>query len=504
MEIELPDGTVLDAPDDADPAVVAKAYIAKQGRTASDAASARTDPSLYNKRDAFQKLLLQNASVAARTAGLFGRTTVNALTALPRLAMDAGVEGRNLYERATQPKNLSSLIAPKAPDQYELPSQTWNRALDEYGLPQHQGLEKVGDVVGQMAIGGRLPAPSAAQQAPANFVKPQSVRDFTLSASQAAGYTIPPATAKPSFLNKVLEGAAGKLSTAQAASSKNQQTTQELAKRAVGLTGEVTPAALDDIAAQAFQKGYMPVRNVGTMRADAQYTKDLADVAQRFEGASKSFPEAAKNDVAGIVKNMQKQSFETDSAVDMISILRDRAKAAYRAGDDGLGGAYRGISKALEDAIERGLARRGKDGAEILKNFRDARQLIAKTHSVGDALNQSTGTVSATKLAQQLGRGKPLSGDLKTIAQFGQAFPKAAREFNESLPGVSPLDFATSGGLSAITKNPWYLGGAFVRPGIRETILSPAGQRALTQPGTPLQPQTPLALLYGAGGLLSQ
>lgn len=503
MEIELPDGTVLDAPDDADPSAVAKAYLFKQGTERSQAASANTDPSLYNKRDAFQKLLLQNANVAARTAGLFGRTTVNALTALPRLAMDAGIEGRNIYERATQPRNLSSLIAPKQPVQYELPSQTWNAALNEWGLPQHQGLEKVGDVVGQMAIGGRLPAPSAAQQVPANF-NPQSVRDITLQASQQAGYTVPPATAKPSFLNKVLEGAAGKLSTAQAASAKNQQTTQELAKRAVGLTGEVTPTALDDVAAQAFQKGYMPVRSVGTMRADAQYVKDLANVAQRFEGASKSFPEAAKNDVAGLVKNMQKQSFETDSAVDMISILRDRAKAAYRSGDDGLGGAYRGISKALEDAIERGLARRGKDGAEILKNFRDARQLIAKTHSVGDALNASTGTVSATKLAQQLGRGKPLSGDLRTIAQFGQAFPKAAREFNESLPGISPLDFATSGGLSAITKNPWYLGGAFLRPGIRETILSPAGQRALTQPGTPLQPQTPLALLYGAGGLLGQ
>lgn len=34
MEIELPDGTVLEAPDDADPSVVAKAYLAKQKPTA--------------------------------------------------------------------------------------------------------------------------------------------------------------------------------------------------------------------------------------------------------------------------------------------------------------------------------------------------------------------------------------------------------------------------------------------------------------------------------------
>lgn len=439
-----------------------------------------------------------------RNVGLVGRAIMNAVASPPLMAMDAGVGVRNYIDEKRQPKQLSDLIAPKPFQGYELPSQTWSRAQDELGMVKPENItEKAADVVVQMAVGGRMPAPSIRTTAPANFSQ-QSVRDVTLAASQKAGYTVPPATAKPSFLNKVLEGAAGKLSTAQAASAKNQQTTQELAKRAVWLTGEVTPAALDDIAAQAFRKGYMPVRNVGTMRADAQYAKDLANVAQRFEGASKSFPEAAKNDVAGIVKNMQKQSFETDSAVDMISLLRDRAKAAYRAGDDGLGGAYRGISKALEDAIERGLSRRGKDGAEVLKNFREARQLIAKTHSVGDALNQSTGTVSATKLAQQLGKGKPLSGDLKTIAQFGQAFPKAAREFNESLPGISPLDFATSGGLSAITKNPWYLGGAFLRPGIRKTILSPAGQRALTQPSTPLQPQTPLALLYGAGGLLGQ
>lgn len=485
MEIELPDGTILDAPDDADPSAVAKAYLAKQSKPAAPGpwTPARLPKSVDEAKSYGLNLLRGNL----RNVGLAGRTITNAATSLPLLAMDAGVGARNLMG-----------------GDYELPSQTWNQGLDALGMVKPENItEKAADVVGQMALGGRFPAPSAATQAPANF-NPQGVRDITLQASQQAGYTVPPATAKPSNLNKILEGMAGKLSTAQAASAKNQQTTQELAKKAIGITGEVTTEALKQTADDAFQKGYIPIRGVGTMRADAQYASDLAKAAARFEGAGKSFPEAAKTDIVDFVAKMQKKSFETDSAVDMISILRDKASAAYRQGDKAAGGAYRAVSKALEDAIERGLARRGKDGAQLLKNFREARQLIAKTHSVEAALNPSTGTVSATKLAQQLGKGKPLSGELKTIAQFGQAFPKAAREFNESLPGISPLDFATSGGLSAITKNPWYLGGAFIRPAVREAILSPTGQKALTGPPASISDELVMSLLYGGQGLLGQ
>lgn len=503
--VEVPGMGDVEFPDDMNDDQIAAAIKSNLKRdTTAEFRVARekdpTPPELFNTRDSLKSTALNAAKFGARELGLTGRTILNAATSIPLAAMDAGVGIRNFIDEKMRPKQLRDLIAPQQQPGYELPSQTWNKALNDYGVPQHEGLEKVGDVVGQMAFGGMLPAPGIKAPAPANF-NMQGVRDMTLQASQKAGYTVPPATAKPSIMNKVLEGAAGKLSTAQTASARNQAVTQELAKKAVGITGEITPAALDEVASNAFQSGYAPIRNIGTMRADAKYADDLTKIASKFKGASKSFPEAAKTDITDIVSSMQKKSFESDSAVDMISILRERAKTAYRQGDGDLGGAYRSISKALESAIERGLARRGKDGTELLKNFRDARQLIAKTHSVGDALNESTGVISATKLAQQLGRGKPLSGDLKTVAQFGQAFPKAAREFNESLPGISPLDFYSSGGIAAATKNPWYLGGPFVRPAVRSLLLSPQGQRMLTsQPGQ-LPPEL---LMGGATGLLGQ
>jgi hypothetical protein len=119
---------------------------------------------------------------------------------------------------------------------------------------------------------------------------------------------------------------------------------------------------------------------------------------------------------------------------------------------------------------------------------------------VQKALNATTGNVSATKLGQQLGRGKPLSGELKQAGQFAQAFPKAAREFNESLPGVSPLDFYATGGAAAVTNQPWYLLYPFVRQGVRNALLSPTGQKlAVPGQGGPIDPRIAAGLASQAG-----
>ena len=60
------------------------------------------------------------------------------------------------------------------------------------------------------------------------------------------------------------------------------------------------------------------------------------------------------------------------------------------------------------------------------------------------ALNEQTGNVSAQQLAKDLAKGRPLSGDLLTVAQMGQAFPKATQALKEAPKAVSPLDFAVA------------------------------------------------------------
>src|SRR6185369_10228458 len=62
-----------------------------------------------------------------------------------------------------------------------------------------------------------------------------------------------------------------------------------------------------------------------------------------------------------------------------------------------------------------------------LKNFREARTLIAKTFDVDKALASGKGKVNAEVFAAALRKGKPLSGDLKTIAEFADKFGDAAR-----------------------------------------------------------------------------
>lgn len=432
-----------------------------------------------------------------REALLAARAPIDAVTSLPLAAADAGVAIRNGIQ------NGSWLHG--SPNDYQSPSSMYQQSMNAMGFPSPQTkLEKGVHFLNTAISGAKLPAPEIANPAPAGFVPTPSPKDLVLGAAQKEGYVVPPSTANPTATNKILEGAAGKLSTAQQASAKNMEVTNTLARRAAGLAEDapITPEALKAIRDTAAQNGYEPLRALGTMRADSQYTADLARVTKTLTSVEKSFPELADTQVTDLVKAMDKKSFDSSAAVDATALLRDRASQAYAQGNNTLGRAYRQVSSALEGAIERSLSRRGADGAQLLSNFRDARQLIAKTHSVEDALNASTGDVSAIKLGQQLAKGVPLSGDLKTAAQFGQAFPKAARPMNESLPGISPLDFYGAGGVAATTKQPWYLLYPFARQAIRAGLLSGAGQGLLTSP-TPIQ--LPPELVMGATtGLLGQ
>ena len=84
----------------------------------------------------------------------------------------------------------------------------------------------------------------------------------------------------------------------------------------------------------------------------------------------------------------------------------------------------------------------------LVSNFRKARTLIAKSYSAEAALNEGTGNIVASKLVQQLRKGKPLSGGFEKIAKFAQVAPKAMKEPTES-GGVSALSaMMASGGVA--------------------------------------------------------
>jgi hypothetical protein len=310
--------------------------------------------------------------------------------------------------------------------------------------------------------------------------------------AQEAGYVIPPEDlANSGLFTKVMSGIGGKIKTAQVASEKNQSVTNALARKALGLADDepLTAQALATLRNSAGD-AYNVVKGTGTVTADATLGKTLDDIAQKYTTASQSFPGAVKSEVPGMVAALKQPTFTADGAVEMTKILRQQADAAFAGGDKGLGKAMKESADALEEQLGRHLT--AQNMPEALKAFQDARALIAKTYTVGKALNTSTGDVSAQALAKALAKGKPLTSELRTIADAGQAFPKATQALKEDPKTFSPLDMA----MAAIKSDPTALLTLGARPAARSLMLSGPMQRsALEGAAQPVQANAVARLL---------
>lgn len=254
-----------------------------------------------------------------------------------------------------------------------------------------------------------------------------ALRNQTLMQSHQAGYVVPPSQAGAGMGSRVLEGLSGKYKTNQLAGINNQNITNVMAKKALGITDDlpITKEGLQQIRNDAFDVGYKPLNSLGQIAPDEQYYKSLDDIVASRNTAKKSFPGMKDDSVAGVVDELRVNNFDSAHAMEKIKLNRELASEAYRKGDNGLGRAYKASAKALEDQIERSAGQ--IEGAEdLLKSFRDSRKLMAKTHSIEKALIESSGDVDAKALTRQLKRGTPLETELKKVAKFGQSFPDVA------------------------------------------------------------------------------
>ena len=96
-------------------------------------------------------------------------------------------------------------------------------------------------------------------------------------------------------------------------------------------------------------------------------------------------------------------------------------------------------AEQLDQAIDQAATQAGRP--ELIAQLREARTAIAKSYDIERALNVGDGNVSATVIGRLLDQGKPLSGELKVIGRFAQAFPSVTREAAMvPTPGVSALD----------------------------------------------------------------
>ncbi len=342
--------------------------------------------------------------------------------------------------------------------------------------------------------GGSAIQSAQAKQLAMQLQKQQNApRDKTIADARAAGYVISPSETNPSTINHMLEGIAGKLSTRQLASQRNQDVTNSLARQSIGVGDEIplSSGLMSQIRQDAYRGGYAPVENFGQVSTGGNYRRALDDISAKYTGAANSFPRAVSDDVGNMVNSLRVRSFDSGDAVKMGQILRDNAAKNYRQGDAAMGGAQRKASNAIENQIEMALSGSGQNGAALLDAFRDSRRQMAKAHTIEEVLNEGTGNVQAKKLGALLRKGAPLSDGLELTGRVSEAFPKNMQspETMGAVPGISPLDVlggASMGAMgAAATGSPT---GAILgalpaaRPLVRSMILSKPYQNLMGDP----------------------
>ena len=270
-----------------------------------------------------------------------------------------------------------------------------------------------------------------------------AVRDATLRAAQGEGYVVTPGSVSPTGKNIISERMAGKTHLEQLASVQNQTVTDRLSRRAVGIsdTAPLTSTAMQDIRKAEYTKGYEPIKQIGEIKTDPAFLDDLISVESKYAGASSSFPGAVPEEVTKLIKNFTVDKFNSKDAIEVTRTLREQAKGNFRKGEDALAKAQIDVSNALENQIERSLtASNNVKAADMLEQFRLSRQRMAVSHTIEDAIKEGGGSVIASKLARDIQSGKYVSGDVKTIAEFANVFPRVAQTYSQiGTPGAGTM-----------------------------------------------------------------
>lgn len=351
----------------------------------------------------------------------------------------------------------------------------------EYGTPTERAINVGGALLGnKLAVaGGNIAAREfgrASQRATDNAAKNALQQPF-----RDANLVVPPAQANPSLVNQVLEGVSGGAKTEQMASVRNQPTINDLARSSLpGFQDEnLTQATIRKYIGDG-GKAYDDLKSAGPFTMDPQYQ---AEVAALRPSISSEVPELANAQIDNTIQALSKPQLSGDTAIELVKKLRYDAGVNFKNRIDpdklALAQTQRSAADALEGAIERNLQATGD--VDKLAAFQAARQNIAKGYTIKAALD-SMGNVSAKDIAKQ-GEKKPLSGGLKTIADFADAYPKSAQTIDSATKAnpFSVVDTFMSGLAASSTGHPALMGAMFARPAIRYGLLSGPYQRLMTR-----------------------
>lgn len=406
-------------------------------------------------------------------SGTVGGKVGQVIGALPVAALP----GANTYAGATAIGAGMGLLQPTSGDESVLQNTALGGAAGAAG-------KFVGDKVGGFLARklGADRASGAAQQA-AN-----ASRDADMQAFRQLGLVVPPSQSpNAGMATRALEGMSNKINVQQNASVRNADAVNNAARRALQLPANapLNEATMIGVRKSA-QPAYQALEALPAINSDATFTQGIQSLARQKLGGVTSNPADAK--ITQLMDELSTLSkVDGKALIADIKNLRELAKANYNAasrsadvGAEALGAAQSKAAAMLEDLAERNLKANGAP-ADVVKNFREARKLIAKSHTVENAIREGADNVSAQKLATALNRGAPLEGDLLTAAKFGNRFNKAAQspETIGSVPMFTMTDLILGAGGGAI--NPALAALGIARPIARNVALSGPVQNALAR-----------------------
>lgn len=346
-------------------------------------------------------------------------------------------------------------------------------------------------VLNEMAVGGLLTTPTALTSAVTTPRAP-AILDRKQQIAQAAinqGATLPPSQVNPSILNSLLEGISGKQTVQQVASIKNQAVINSQARKALGLADdvEITPQVLQDYRNVKGQ-AYDALRSNPAYYTDKQF---LTDINKRSAEIQKRGTLVDATQELNLLNQLKQMRFDGDALVEKIKVLRSDSDVNFRSNDADklrLAQVQKFAAKQLEDLAERNLANFNQP--DVMKNFKQARQDIAKSYTIEKSLNAATGDVSGAKLGQRAAQGKILPPELQALADAAATYKQSFRDPSAigSVPMISPLDLGTAAIASAASGTPLVMASALTRPAVRAGITSNMYQRNML-PNT--QVQTP-------------
>lgn len=308
-----------------------------------------------------------------------------------------------------------------------------------------------------LLLGGRFLGRTAA---PAEAIAPE------VQSAVSAGIKLTPEQAQSGFIGRAAQSLSGSAKLERGLSRTNAETVDTLSQQEIG-TNSLSPAALQQ-AKEPYHAVMDQVKSIGSV--------PLGD----------TFNRAVSSGGAGTLRTAEADALrqhytgmpDIDAADALADIRQLRAdatkniKAPFAPAQNSLGYVQRQIATALEDQIDRHIQSLPNVPSDLIPQLRDARVSLAKIHSVEDAMEGPN--VSARLLNKQ----PYLSGNLKTISDAYENFPRALQDVSrirDSGPfGVLDYGFGVAGGLG----HPGFAAAILARPMVRAAIGSKLYQNA--------------------------